>query len=135
MKITIDTNVLVRYTMADDPGQAQMARRVMSEAETVCVPVTALCEYVWVLRRGYRLTSTQIKQALQTILNAANVHVDHAVVDAGIAVLDKGGDFADGVIACEGQWLSGDEFVTFDRQAARILTDVGIPARCLEPDE
>ena len=40
---------------------------------------------------------------------------------AGLAVLESGGDFADGAIAYEGELLGGPEFVTFDQQAAKLL--------------
>ena len=131
MTISADTNVLVRYTMADDPEQAEAARQVMAGEETLCISVTALCEYVWVLRRSYHLTVPDISQALQTLLNAANVRVDRSTVEAGLAMLEKGGDFADGVIACEGQWLGSDKFVTFDQRAAKLLPQIGIPVRYL----
>ena len=131
MRITADTNLLVRYTMFDDPGQAEAARTVIDEAETVCVPVTALCEYVWVLRSGFRLKNSEIEQTLKILLGANNVLVDQFIVGKGLAMLEKGGDFADGVIAFEGQWLGGDEFVTFDRKAATLLPQIGIPTRCL----
>jgi predicted nucleic-acid-binding protein len=38
-----------------------------------------------------------------------------------LAVLESGGDFADGAIAYEGELLGGLEFVTFDQQAAKLL--------------
>jgi hypothetical protein len=34
-------------------------------------------------------------------------------VEAGLSRLDAGGDFADGIIAYEGDWLGGEEFVVF----------------------
>jgi len=42
-------------------------------------------------------------------------------VDAGPVMLDAGGDFADGVIACEGSWLGGATFVSFDKKAIALL--------------
>jgi predicted nucleic-acid-binding protein len=48
-----------------------------------------------------------------------------------LAVLDAGGDFADGVIAFEGDWLGGEMFVTFDKKASRILASQGRPTRLL----
>jgi predicted nucleic-acid-binding protein len=46
-------------------------------------------------------------------------------------VLEAGGDFADGVIAHEGQWLGGETFVSFDVQAVRLLERSGVKARLL----
>jgi predicted nucleic-acid-binding protein len=48
-----------------------------------------------------------------------------------LAVLDKGGDFADGAIAYEGRWLGGEEFVSFDKEAVSLLQSQGKRARLL----
>lgn len=37
--------------------------------------------------------------AIRALLNATNVQVNRPAVEAGLSVLDAGGDFADGVIA------------------------------------
>ncbi len=52
-------------------------------------------------------------------------------VVAGLALLDKGGDFADGAIAYEGHWLGADEFVSFDKQAVSLLRSQGRKTRLL----
>jgi hypothetical protein len=48
-----------------------------------------------------------------------------------LAVLEAGGDFADGVIAHQGQWLGGDTFVSFDRQAVTLLRAQGVSTQLL----
>jgi predicted nucleic-acid-binding protein len=62
---------------------------------------------------------------------ASNVQANRPAVDAGLAVLEAGGDFADGVIAFEGQWLGGETFVSFDKQAVGLLQAQGQKARRL----
>ena len=52
-------------------------------------------------------------------------------MEAGLAVLEAGGDFADGVIAHQGQWLGGDTFVSFDRQAVTLLSEQGLATQLL----
>ena len=59
---------------------------------------------------------------------------DPMAAEAGLAVLEAGGDFADGVIAHEGQWLGGETFVSFDVQAVRLLDRSGVKARLLSAD-
>jgi predicted nucleic-acid-binding protein len=108
-----------------------MARSELATAEAVALTLPALCELVWVLRRGYRLTSGQIAVGLRTLLEGANVVADDIIVDAGLAHLDAGGDFADGVIAHEGARLGADEFVSFDRRAVTLVASRGEPARLL----
>ena len=51
--------------------------------------------------------------------------------DAGLAVLDAGGDFADGLIALEGQWLGGDTFVSSDKKSVSVLEQQGQASRVL----
>ena len=57
--------------------------------------------------------------------------VNRPAVEAGLAVLSAGGDFADGVIAFEGQWLGGETFVSFDRKAVKVLESQGSAVRLL----
>jgi transposase len=52
-------------------------------------------------------------------------------VEAGLSVLEAGGDFADGVIAYEGSWLGGETFVSFDKKAVVLLIKQGQSARLL----
>jgi predicted nucleic-acid-binding protein len=131
MRITVDTNVLVRAVVRDDMKQATAATRLLKNAEIIAVALPCLCEFVWVLRRVYSLGQKDIHAALQALLNAGNVAVNRPAVDAGLAVLDAGGDFADGIIAFEGQWLGGETFVSFDKKAVALLEKQGQAARAL----
>lgn len=57
--------------------------------------------------------------------------VDRVAVELGLAQLEAGGDFADAVIAHQGQCLGGDLFLSFDRQAVALLHQQEIAARLL----
>jgi len=57
--------------------------------------------------------------------------VNRASAEAGLAMLDAGGDFADGVIAFDGQGGGADIFASFDRKAVKLLAAKGLPARLL----
>jgi predicted nucleic-acid-binding protein len=129
MRITVDTNILVRAVMRDDLQQATAATALLQDAEIIAVPLPCLCEFVWVLRRVYGLGQSDIRAALQALLEAGNVAVNRPAVDAGLAMLAAGGDFADGVIAFEGQWLGGETFVSFDEKAVARLEKQGRAAR------
>jgi predicted nucleic-acid-binding protein len=52
-------------------------------------------------------------------------------VDAGLAILNAGGDFADGLIAYEGNWLGAETFVSFDKRAVSLITKHGQQAKLL----
>jgi len=131
MKIAADTNVLVRAAVQDDPQQARQAAKLLQQAELVAVPVPVLCEFVWVLRRGYKKSASEISDAIRRLMKSANVVVNRPAIEAGLSALEAGGDFADGVIAYEGDWLGADEFVSFDSKAVMVLRSQGARARLL----
>ena len=132
MRITVDANVILRLATQDDPDQLRVAESVFRSATLVAVPVAALCEFVWVLRQGYKRPRADIAQSLRTLIDVGNVEVDWPAVDAGLAMLDEGGDFADGVIAFEGQRLGGETFTTFDREAAKLVQRTGREVQLLK---
>ena len=131
MKVTADTNVLLRALVRDDESQARLAIALLREAELVAVPLPCLCELVWVLSGFYRFGRDRIAEAVEALADAANVVVDRPAVEFALAVFRSGGDFADGVIAHEGGWLGGETFVSFDRKAVARVSRQGRPARAL----
>ena len=131
MRIAVDTNVLVRAAVRDDTDQTDSATKLMGRAEMVAIALSSLCEFVWVLRSVYRFRSDEMAKAIRTLLVAENVETNRLAVEAGLAILDAGGDFADGVIAYEGRWLGGEMFVSFDAKAVEMLKAQGQPARLL----
>ena len=131
MKVTADTNILVRAVIEDDLVQAKAAQRLLKQADEVALTTSSLCELAWVLTRLYKTPSAEISRAIRTLIGAENVMVDQLAVDAGLAMLDEGGDFADGVIAFDGRRLGGDEFVSFDKRAVWLLKKHGAQARLL----
>ena len=106
-----------------------MALDVLRTAETVAVSIHALCEFVWVLEGRYGADRDQIAASIRVLTETSNVLVNRAAVDAGLRLLEAGGDFADGAIAFDGQWLGGETFVSFDRKAMKLLEGRGIAAR------
>ncbi len=131
MKITADTNVLVRAVVGDDPSQSEAAIAALRGAERIAVTLPALCEFVWVLRRVYSFPVADISAAIRALMAAGNVSIDRAAVEVGLFQLEAGGDFADAVIAHQGQWLGGDTFLSLDRQAVALLQQQGIAAELL----
>lgn len=131
MKITADTNVLVRALVQDDPEQSRAACNVLEQAELIAIPLPVLCELVWVLRRVYRFTANDCARAIEALISSGNVTMDRQAARAGLVLLRAGGDFADGVIAHGGRALRSEQLVTFDREAARLLADAGEPVLLL----
>ncbi len=131
MKIVADTNVLLRAIVGDDPAQAQVALDTLAGAEMVAISPQVLCELVWVLDRSYGVLRADIATVVRGLLDTKNVVVDGALVQSGLAMLEAGGDFADGVIAFSGRMMGGEQFVSFDRKAVRILAERGEEALLL----
>src|SRR5712692_2858343 len=131
MKITADTNVLVRAVTSDDARQSKVAEAELTDADVVALALPALCELVWVLSQGYKIPSAEIAEAIRHLMNSGNVVANRPAVEAGLALLDAGGDFADGVIAYEGSWLGAEIFVSFDKKAAKVMEAQGASVRLL----
>jgi predicted nucleic-acid-binding protein len=131
MRITADTNVLVRAVTEDHAQQSRAAQTTLRKAALVAIPMSALCELVWVLSQGYKIPLRDIAEAVRYLMNGANVAMNRPAVEAGLAMLDAGGDFADGVIAYEGNWLGADTFVSFDKRAVKLVEAQGGSARLL----
>jgi len=131
VKITADTNMLVRVAVADDPGQSALAIATMREADLIAITLPSLCEFVWVLARLYKRETADIATAIRRLITSATVVADRPAVDAGLAVLEAGGDFADGVIAFEGRRLGGAVFTSFDVAAVKLILADGGEARLL----
>jgi predicted nucleic-acid-binding protein len=73
----------------------------------------------------------EIAHAIRLLIESVNVAANRAAVEAGLALLEAGGDFADGVIAFEGAWLGVETYVSFDKSAVRLLEARGYSARHL----
>lgn len=125
MKIAVDTNVLARVVLQDDPEQALAASEVLRKASLIAVSLPCLCELVWLLVRGAKLSRHEVAIAIRALMNAENVAMNRPAVEAGLAILEAGGDFADGIMAHEGQRLGGEMFVSFDRQAVGLIAGQG----------
>ena len=121
MSIAVDTNVLVRYLTWDDTAQAEAAAVAIDTADTVATSMIVLCELTWVLKRAYRYGREEIADAIQRIIESRNVEVDRPAAEAGLRMLRRGGDFADGVIEADAMRARCSHIVTFDQHFARLI--------------
>ncbi len=117
MKITADTNVLLRAIVGDDATQSAVAIEALESADMVAVSLQSLCELVWVLGRRYGVSRSDIGVAIRRLMETRNVVLNRPAVELGLSMLEAGGDFADGVIAYDGAFLGAETFVSFDRKA------------------
>ena len=132
MRLTVDTNILLRALVEDDPDQSRLAHHALQQAAEVVLTTTVLCEMVWVMTQTYRFQRKDVAAAILRLTTASNTRLDRPAVEAGLAMMEAGGDFADGVIAYEGQRLGGEIFASFDRKAVKLLQARGVRAQLLE---
>lgn len=125
MRITLDTNILVRAFTGDDPEQAALARDLLDQASRAVIPIPTLCEFVWVLSRAFKIPAAEIADALDQIIDSETIITDLPAAEAGIEMLRKGGDFADGAIAVQGVAAGGNIFTSFDKKAVELWKNRG----------
>jgi len=124
--IGLDTNVLVRLFVDDDPVQVREAREfVASRCEPdnpAFVDRVALCEMVWVLSAGYGFGRAEIAGVIQKLLGSLDtVLEDGDAVHAALqAFRTRGVDFADALIGEVNRIRGCEATVTFDRKAAKL---------------
>lgn len=122
--IGLDTNVLIRYVMQDDPRQSARANRLiesLSADEPGFVPVVVLVEVVWVLSGSYGLARAQVATVLDTLLRSKELVLDRAdlVTQALSRYASGGADFADALIERIAAGAGCTATMTFDAGAAK----------------
>ncbi|MEO8527621.1 MAG: type II toxin-antitoxin system VapC family toxin [Pseudolysinimonas sp.] len=123
--IGVDTNVLVRHLVHDDPSQVARVDSFFADrsiADPAYVSLICLVETTWVLGRRYGFTAEVVTRTIQDLLDVEEVVIQapdvvrRALRDASVA----GTAFADSVIAQLGIDAGCDYTVTFDRKAADL---------------
>lgn len=121
--IGLDTNVLVRYLVQDDPDQSALASAVidgLSEQDPGYVSLVAVVELHWVLRRAYGISASHCGRLVEGLLDSRELTVDQASrVRAVLGRSRDGLDFADALIAELGRDAGCEHTLTFDQRAAR----------------
>jgi predicted nucleic-acid-binding protein len=122
--IGLDTNVLVRYIMQDDPRQSARATALVESLDIDrpgFVGLVSVIELYWVLTSCYHLTNDQVKQALDALLRTKQIVVDRSdQVLRALRVFDAGkADFADCLIERIAASAGCEQTMTFDVNAAK----------------
>jgi predicted nucleic-acid-binding protein len=133
--IGIDTNVLLRVIIADEPKQAEAARNFIrdncSSDDPGYVSHITLVELVWTLAKAYQFSREDISRAVEQILETAQLDVESSNdVAAALKEYRKGpADFADCLLARVNAAAGCDYTITFDRKAAKLTGFKLLPAR------
>lgn len=122
--IGLDTNVIVRYIMQDDPKQSPKATKVvesLTAQEPGFVSIVSIVELYWVLTSCYNLTRPEAGQALNALLRIKEIVVENAEqVLKALRVFEHGkADFPDCLIERSCATAGCEKTVTFDAGAAK----------------
>jgi predicted nucleic-acid-binding protein len=123
--IGLDTNVVLRYLLQDDPAQTRQANLIFNRLSAQApgfISLVMVLEIVWVLRSLLKQTPAQIASHLEALLAADSLEVQNAqqVFTAVFAIKRGGGEFEDALLGAINDWAGCSHTVTFDRRAARL---------------
>ena len=121
--IGLDTNVVVRYLVQDEPDQSATASMVidaLTEKDPGFLSLVTVVELYWVLRRAYKLSTARCVELVEGLLDARELRVGQdSIVRAALTASHGGLDFPDAVIAELGRVAGCEHTVTFDQRAAQ----------------
>lgn len=129
--IAVDTNIVVRLLVNDDPGQARRAARLFT-GNTVFVPKSVILETEWVLRGAYRLERAEVNAALRKFLALERLTIeDEEVVLEALESHTAGLDFADALhlSSCS----RSEKFYTYDVRLRSTAEKLALNPPVAEP--
>ena len=124
--IGLDTNLILRYLLQDDPKQTRQANKIfdqqLSEQAPGFISLVTVLEIVWVLRSLLKQNPSQIASHLENLLTADCLEVqnEQQVFEAAFALKRGTGEFEDALIGALNAWTGCSHTLTFDRKAARL---------------
>ena len=119
--IALDTNVLLRLLLNDDPRQSRQAQalidRAVSRSDPVLLTDIVLCELEWVLGAAYGVPKPEIARTLRRLLDTpVFAFLDRAAVAGALGDYETGtGDFSDYLIGASAARAGASTTYTFDR--------------------
>ena len=124
----LDTNVLVRYLVEDDPVQSRRSAELIEEAaaagDKLFLSCIVLCELVWVLEDCYGAAKTEVLEVLDKILATAQFEVEHKAC-ARSALEDSRAEragFSDCLVGRVNRALGCQTTFSFDKAAKTLTT-------------
>ncbi|HEY6632566.1 MAG TPA: type II toxin-antitoxin system VapC family toxin [Rhizobiaceae bacterium] len=131
--IGLDTNILLRATLNDDPVQSKAAQRLLSglgEKERGLVNLPVLLEFFWVLRSRYKLPRARLAAVMRDLLGVEHIEFEALeVAGKALATYEAGiADFADMIIALRNRELGAARTITLDRDAVAAIPSMELLA-------
>jgi predicted nucleic-acid-binding protein len=122
--VGLDTNVLIRYLVKDEPTQAKRATSLMRSLSTTkrgFVSLVVIVESIWVLDSLYGQAREKIVEAILGLTRSSKLVVQCATeIEAALSQKDYRGDPADAIIAQVGVAFGCETTLTFDKKATRL---------------
>jgi predicted nucleic-acid-binding protein len=124
--IGLDSNIIIRLLVQDDPAQSRIAAELLKDRLTIDQPgfvsVVAIAEIAWVLGRIYRFPQRAIADAMEELLGNEALVVDReeAVFDAVSKVRLGLGSFGDALIGALNAEAGCERTLSFDRGALNL---------------
>ena len=131
-KVTLDTNLLVRYLTNDIPHKAKIVDDILSKAGNgelkIVMPSIVLAELVWVLESSYKMNEDEIVELVESILNTPGVNVgDKSIIYAALnRYKSKKIDFVDAWIVEFAKQTGVGAIYTFDKKHFNNVEDVNV---------
>jgi predicted nucleic-acid-binding protein len=127
--IGLDTNVVVRMLVADDPEQVERVRTFLdtrTPEQPAYISSVVLAETIWVLERKLKYQRKTIAMAIEQLLATRDLRLQFAdrLQDLLQDEQASRGDLADYLVAWSADAAGCSHTVTFDRRAARIIPDM-----------
>lgn len=117
----IDTNVLLRYLLQDDPEKGSAAARLVDGPEELGVSSIALAETAFVLSRVYSVPRERVVDGLVTLLRKRSIVVlgmDKALAASVLLLCRPSGrvSYADALINADARAHGIERLYTFDER-------------------
>jgi predicted nucleic-acid-binding protein len=122
----LDTNVLVRFLLQDDPRQTEFAtkaiQRAVDDEEPLVVSLLTVLETEWVLRSCGHFDKATIIVTFRQLLEAGDLLVENEeVVEAALHYFENSNvEFADCLMVARYQRMGCNAMLTFDIKAAKL---------------
>lgn len=131
--IGLDTNILLRATLNDDPVQSQAAQRFLRSLDKRrpgFVNLLVMMEFFWVLRSRYKLPHERLAGIVRDLLEVEYLEFEalETIGKALVVYEGRSADLPDAVIAMHNRELGVDRTFTFDRDAASAIPSMELLA-------
>lgn len=122
LKGTLDTNILLRFILADVPAQHHKARLLIEQSKSWHVSLLTIAEIVFILE-GKGFTRIEVKQNIDVISSYQNLHFTRAVVHPALElyVTHPALSFIDSCLVFEAEVEHAQPLWTFDKKLAKQL--------------